>query len=319
MSYHYLIFDVNLLFNQAYNAINSKLKGELQKVDVDELNCVYPQSLVESILRINSIIDKYGSKESHCYFLFDNPDTMINIRKLITSGEYKKSREQKGIQKKLYATLDLLFNIIINYNDKWSALKGESLEADDLTKPLIDILNIDKDSKCLCVSSDLDWARNISNNVHWFNWKRIYDAETFRLKFGYDPVGNKVQMDKTIRGDKSDNIKPALPNLPTDLLLHIINTYSNINDLIDNCQSDLKLKNWTAKILKNRKALTDNYDLTDFLEYQKDIKNEMVQGQCNPAFLDIFYSSLNMEKESWFSDFEKKQNEPQDICGHYLP
>ena len=170
-SYHYLIFDVNLLFHQAYNSLLSE-KSNLTKVDFQDF-VIFPQVIKESIHRINSIINRYGTKESKVYLLFDNPDTQINIRKLISQGEYKKTREQKGIQRQLFATLDILFNIVIHYNGNWNALKGESLEADDLTKPLVELLKPDKDTKCLCISTDRDWARNIANNIHWCNWSKV--------------------------------------------------------------------------------------------------------------------------------------------------
>ena len=56
-------------------------------------------------------------------------------------------------------------------------------------------------------------------------------------------------MYKCIHGDKSDCIENAVPYLPKEILLYIVNTYSDLKSLFSNLWSDDKIpKQWKLKI-----------------------------------------------------------------------
>ena len=51
-------------------------------------------------------------------------------------------------------------------------------------------------------------------------------------KYKFSPSGNKIKLYKAIHGDKSDNIENAVPYLPENILLDIINNFQDVNDFL---------------------------------------------------------------------------------------
>jgi len=82
------------------------------------------------------------------------------------------------------------------------------LEADDLVKPVLQ--HRLKGKSVLLVSTDLDWAKEISEKVHWYkSWNEVISPEQLSEKLDFHVTEASLVAYKAIYGDNSDNI----PNL----------------------------------------------------------------------------------------------------------
>ncbi len=306
--YKHIIWDTNNLYYRAYSVTSSK-HANIEGVKI------FTGGIVESLNRIKDLQNRYGYDNSKHYFLFDNPDTAINIRKFLSDGKYKQSRYEKKVKDGLHKTLNILAEILKNYSDNFYILWSERLEADDLTLPLLRNFKLNEDERALLISSDLDWARNISEYSHWFNWKKLYDINVFKDQYKYKPSRESIILYKTIRGDKVDDISPGMPYLPKKLLPHIVSNYSNVQDLITNMWDDPVIPSeWCRKIKEHKLELLTNQPLIDFIEIDKPVSEIINTCKRNEKQCRIWFKALNMSPESWmqtekeFKDsFFKKQ------------
>lgn len=268
MQYKYLIIDAQNLY---WRAVTAALKKCLDNKD----DRIYTNSLQNFLDRVNELKNKFGTYESHVYLLFDNPLSIINKRKKIDI-EYKHSREEKNVPKNFYKTLDMLQEILHIYKNNFYIIKCEGLEADDLVYPILQEINKDnKEENKIVISADMDWARalGVDKKAHWYNFVEIFTQDNFKNQYGFSPDGKKIQMFKAIHGDNSDAVPNAVPYLPREILLDIIERYNSIDDLLKDLWSTCGYpQNWKLKINEAAKRLKINYRLVDFMNYSyKDI------------------------------------------------
>jgi hypothetical protein len=308
MKYRYIIIDVNNLFWRSV-VDSGKLFSVNQANSKIEVDSLFQGIVQESLKRVKYLSDKFGYSDSDYYFLMDNPNSQINRRKIISEGQYKHARDKKKVPEQFYKTLNIFAEILKVYSDNYYIVRSEGLEADDLTFPVIKQLNFDYYNRGIVISADLDWARNIQEFCHWFNWIEVYDFSSFEKKYGYPPLGNRIKMVKSISGDSSDSIPPGVPYFPKDLMYKLIEKYNSINELLQNLWRDPDIPDqWKKKIFENSTQLQINYQLVDFIPINKPLENFIVKGQRNIKECRIWFNVLKLPLEDWMMS-EKEQQE----------
>lgn len=236
LNYSNLIIDANNLFWHCYLKDISKT--------------------ISNIERTISFLYKFCNSNTKWYFLFDNPESKINIRKSIDKN-YKHKREKRISPKGAYELLDLWKKMLLYSSDLYYVGYLQGYEADDLVKPTLEIIQ----NETLMVSSDLDWARNITENVDWCDWKNIYNPHDFENKYGFYPSANKIKLFKALKGDASDHIPVGCKRLPKNVLYAILDKCDTVLDL-DQCNIPIKWKNAIKESIERIKI---NYNLVDYL------------------------------------------------------
>jgi 5'-3' exonuclease len=296
MQYKHLIIDVqNLYWRSVLNTFKN-LQNLSEKQEELNINSVI---IPETLKRIEQLKERFGEKDCQVYLLFDNPMSGLNRRKSIYQ-EYKHARDKRVIPPIFYRTLEFLEIILQYYNSNTFILRIDGLEADDLVQPLLEkILEIDKDNNCLLISADLDWSKSITENIHWFNYLQVFDINVFKEKYGFSPKGNKIQLYKAFHGDNSDNIPNAVPYLPKEVLLCLVNKFDSLSELltsifiVEECP-----KQWQIKIKEAEKQLKINYFLADFMKIEDDIRDYMIICEENIKVLKYWFNFLNIPLEA---------------------
>lgn len=291
MKYQYLIIDFNNLF---WRCTASSIENY---IDLEGLQ-IFNNTIALFFQRVRELRDQFGYETSEVYFLCDNPESHINIRKLITEGTYKHSRESKGLPINFYKTLNALIEIIRVYSDRFRIIKGDHLEADDLTYPLLKYLNDSSDKNFLVISVDMDWARNIDSNVHWFNYSKVYDKHEFIKKYGFNPIGKSIQLWKALKGDTSDCIENVIPFLPDEVLKDILNSFKDINDFYKNFWSKDYPQQWKIKLKEAEAKVRLNYQLVDFILVENLIEEHIYYCTENLKSLHFWFNALQLPMEN---------------------
>jgi 5'-3' exonuclease len=301
--YKYILIDGNNLFwrSWATNIAEVILKDEK----------IYSGGIATFISRLNQLINMFSYVDDvKIYLLFDNPTSTIKVRQEIDEN-YKSHQLNKKHDKEIYKTIEILIRILKCYSDKFYIVNCPNCEADDLTLPLIKYLKISDDAfsdKVLCISNDLDWARNIDINIHWYNFNEVYTIDSFEKEYGFKPNDNKIKMYKAMRGDKSDNISIGLPYVKEDTVIDILNKYSTIDLLIDGLNISDYSDSVKKKIRENSIQLRTNYQLVDFSPIENDITEYISICKKRIGELKIWYKALDIELESWMKSKAEMQN-----------
>lgn len=298
MKYSNIVIDANNLFWRSVSIAINKF------ITFEEFP-LYVGGIQTFLNRVKQLQETYGRKDSQIYFLFDNPFSKINLRKIITEGKYKHPRKSKQIPEQVYKSLMILIEVLKNYSDNYHIAQAASLEADDLTLPLSQHL---EDKKILFISADLDWARNITETQHWYNYDLVYNIKNFEKQYGFEPTGNKIKMFKTIRGDASDAIEPGLPHMGIELVRYIVNTYNDLDDLMHGLHVDTTINNdWKRKIEASISQLRVNYQLVDFIPVAKPISESLLHCKRVPAQANIWHKVLQLPIEPWMQSKQERK------------
>lgn len=293
MKYQHIIIDATNLWWRSFVV---SIKDCITTDETKLASCAIDHTL--KMLR--NLQKKFAYNSSDIYLLFDNPETVLHIRKLIDS-EYKSTRLKKSVPKGIYEALAIFVEILKSYSNKFHVIKVPSLEADDLTDPLIKQLQIDENNKALLISNDLDWARNITEDVDWYNYNEIYTITSFNKKFGFDPSkGKAIQLYKAIHGDKSDNITNAVPYIPTEILLQIVNQFESVDDLYFNLWKECCIvpRQWKLKLQEAENDVRKNFTLVDFVILDIELRQYIIDCKRNVKLLKIYFESLELPLES---------------------
>lgn len=271
--FNYLLIDGSNLYHRSYHLFKPIGKN-----------------IVQDLLKtVDKIYEDFCNDKTIIYFIFDNSQSQINIRKNI-DPLYKSNREK--LDKEIYKYHNIFIELLKVKNDNYKILMAGSLEADDLVKPLIDYLYFSKDTyyKTLLISNDMDWSRNINDNVYWYNWSKVYNKEEFYSKYNFFPSEEGIKIYKAIKGDSADNISPSILNFPMVELVKICNdayefkSYKDFMIYIEKIQND-KIK---QLIKSNIRSIKRNYSLVDFIDIKINISEYM--KSCKQ--IDIQYRLL---------------------------
>ena len=306
MKYKYLIIDMSNLFWRCV----VKSSDNFLTIEGHEIYNFVIQNVLE---RIKELRERFGYDDSKLYFLLDNSQSKINIRKILDS-EYKHSREYKNVPKHLYSTLNFFIEILKCYSDDFYFVNEDGFEADDLTLPikeyLYDVHRDDiGDNFLLFISNDLDWARNIDIYCHFFNFYNLYTVQSFKEKYKFSPEGKNIQIYKTLKGDKSDNIQIPIPYLPEEVVLYIIETYNNIDHFYRNLMNDKDISDkWCKRFLEEEEQIRKNWNLVDFILLDKNVEKIIFKCKENIKKLRFWFDLLKIPYESRMVDVEKDKN-----------
>jgi 5'-3' exonuclease len=288
---NFVIDGTNAFFRSIHRTLRLTKNWENQF----EKFCRFP---IEDFLRHTiNLVDEYGYQNSTVYFLFDNPDSAYKFRKMISEGHYKHSRKKNGAGEHVYLILNILVNILKEFSDNYRVVSAIGLEADDLTLPVQQHIDPGQHNKALFVSVDLDWARNIDDtrSSHWFNWSRVYTERVFFQEYGFNPRGNALKLYKAIHGDTADCIQNAVPRLPKETLIQIVEKFKDVDDLFQNFSRLETTKEWKLRIKDAENQIRINYQMVDFFPIETPLEEMLHECKHNKEALRQWYEMLDSE------------------------
>jgi len=261
-----------------------------------------------TIISIKKLQREFLDDNGKIFILADNPLSTALMRKEIDPS-YKINRIKENSE--FYRGIDYLLMILESYSDQFYIVRKEKVEADDCVPPLIKTL--DKTEKILLVSTDMDWARCIHYEgyyVDWYNRKEIMSNSKFIDKYGFPPTERNIITFKCIRGDSSDFIDIGVPNIPSELVMKLLD-YGDVHDIIRDCHYISFLsKKWRDEIYERKGRLYLNYQLVSFIPISpEDIKLHILKGSRKKKNLKILYTSLHLPIEKIDYDLYKELEE----------
>ena len=291
MSYSKIVLDVNNIYHRAHyvsgNNTHTLANGER----------IATGGIYNSLKMIRRVVSEFGEDYTTVYCLFDNSDSRQTKRKDI-DPEYKANRDKK--EHAFYKALNILHLILLSYDDRFITIQVPEHEADDIVKTVVDMKT--KYEYMLLVSQDMDWAREISEKVHWAKYSdtyEIYDPERFKSEYGFEPSREKVVLYKALDGDSSDNIERPVYGLRKDVIERLVQDFDNVEDLMYSLKSLSYLSDkWKEKVKDALARIKLNYDLINYSDLTKEeVEDNIVEGSFKPKKLQSLYESLGFDIE----------------------
>ncbi len=287
--YDVLIIDVSNLYYRSFYSCQSR--GFTSKT-------LYQKTIEQTLKSLNNLEIKYGWEWNKVYLLFDNPTSRSNLRSEISS-EYKANR--KKMPKMFYDYLNYLKTLLLSYSSDYKVVFAQMLEADDLVQPIIEILD-PKDSIML-VSADLDWSRSIYHNerdIVWYNFKKIFDKDEFKIEFGFPPTIDKIILYKCLTGDDSDGIKKVVRQLSNENIKQLCNDFNTVEEVYVNVNSIKYLtQTFKYRIQENIEGLRINKKLIEYINIKSFGNIESFIHDCSfkASELKLFYTGLKIDEK----------------------
>lgn len=305
--YDFIIFDCYNIFYRASYVAEKNGSDTIKDSQTKEI--IHTNGIVKFMQMINSYISKYGKEDVKLIFLMDNAKTSVTRYRKVLSEEYKKKRQIQPDW--FYRELDFIQLILTNYIDG-ELYRIQFLEADDYCSPLIKAKVKDTD-KVLMISDDMDWCRNLADNVHQYKGKEIWTKELFLERMNFEASYSNICFYKTFYGDDSDNIIGALKNLPKPFFKEIISKFDNPNDFIAHVSElDFLDMGWRMKIEKEENNIHLNWNLVknaDISSTQLSSFSQKCEFKKNK--LSMIYATLNVVGK--FDDRIKLESKEGDI------
>lgn len=282
--YDNLIIDTNNLFARAYFVCN---KEKIKQQDI--LN----HAVLLCANMIISLKNEYLLETGTIYLLADNPVSKTVMRKKL-DDQYKANRSIKESDG-YYRAIDYILLLFSYYSDQFLCSRIKIMEADDLVPAIIKTLPTT--NKILLVSTDMDWAANMTPTIDWLDKKEVYTQTSFRKRYHFTPTANTVTLFKSLLGCTSDNI-PGIKDITEQVALNIVENFIDVFELLDciskNTEKSYLLSDFVKKILtSNKTRLITNHNLVYFNYVdESEIKQATIKGSFNPHALTILYKSL---------------------------
>lgn len=234
MLYDYIVIDSANLF---YRCLGENEAAEQVVRKMISFTEDLRQSLNDTLYIIFDPISEYDLGESKS-FKFPSSE-----RKKIDEN-YKANRQYSS----LYYQSILLYKKFYTYRgDKVKTIYSQEYEADDFVEPLLEMIGPNK--KVALISTDYDWSRYISDDVHMINkgLDKPYSIKDFEEKFLFKPTKASITLYKALYGDESDNIKGSiyldktkLVNNIKELCYNYIKEVADMNKSLEDVEKDLK-------------------------------------------------------------------------------
>lgn len=234
MLYDYIIIDSANLF---YRCLGKNETAEQVVRKMISFTEDLRQSLNDTLYIIFDPISEYDLGESKS-FKFPSSE-----RKKIDEN-YKANRQYSS----LYYQSIILYKKFYTYRgDKVKTIYSQEYEADDFVEPLLKMIGPNK--KVALISTDYDWSRYISDDVHMINkgLDKPYSIKDFEEKFLFKPTKASITLYKALYGDESDNIKGSiyldktkLVNNIKELCYNYIKEVADMNKSLEDVEKDLK-------------------------------------------------------------------------------
>ena len=234
MLYDYIVIDSANLF---YRCLGKNETAEQVVRKMISFTEDLRQSLNDTLYIIFDPISEYDLGESKS-FKFPSSE-----RKKIDEN-YKANRQYSS----LYYQSIILYKKFYTYRgDKVKTIYSQEYEADDFIEPLLEMIGPNK--KVALVTTDYDWSRYISDDVHMINkgLDKPYSIKDFEEKFLFKPTKASITLYKALYGDESDNIKGSiyldktkLVNNIKELCYNYIKEVADMNKSLEDVEKDLK-------------------------------------------------------------------------------
>lgn len=278
---------------------------------VDVFNLYYRRARYaldnSAIALSNSMIDyierevkKHQAKDKPFYLLFDP----IAKNDLGLDNSFRFSTERKDImanykanRKKNPGLLQVVDTIRKYYSHRGNEVVeviSSKYEADDYVETIIKDLG--PSAKVAMVTTDLDWARFLSDNVSMINegFDKPFTSKAFIDKYNFIPTVASVSMFKALFGDASDNIQGALmtkklKNARAVKLkaFEFVQELGNNKSLLDDVEERLKKYVFAELIEKENKSKEEAFVLellsTDpkfSLQSTVDLNLQVIKTRC---------------------------------------
>lgn len=214
---------------------------------------VYKESICSFINSVEDLIKKYLHSDGNVYLLFDNYHSRLDMQSMLTFSSrkeldesYKNNRKKES--KEFYNSINLIRYYYLIGPSKFHTLQISNLEADDLVKPLLSILNKNNiNQTSLLVTSDLDWGRYLTNNVKWIPKldESVETVQSLSSRCGFPIDEPSIIMYKALFGDASDNIKSTINKTSSNesQFIEFLKENKDINSIPILC----KCNDWTSK------------------------------------------------------------------------
>ena len=234
MLYDYIVIDSANLF---YRCLGKNEAAEQVVRKMISFTEDLRQSLNDTLYIIFDPISEYDLGESKS-FKFPSSE-----RKKIDEN-YNANRQYSS----LYYQSIILYKKFYTYRgDKVKTIYSQEYEADDFVEPLLEMIGPNK--KVALISTDYDWSRYISDDVHMINkgLDKPYSIKDFEEKFLFKPTKASITLYKALYGDESDNIKGSiyldktkLVNNIKELCYNYIKEVADMNKSLEDVEKDLK-------------------------------------------------------------------------------
>ncbi|MDA3855581.1 MAG: hypothetical protein PF569_04945 [Candidatus Woesearchaeota archaeon] len=284
--YDTLIIDCNNLYHRAY-------KGDSAMQTIYNNTKLQTQGISGSLERIQTYIKKYLKEGGKIYFLFDDSNGGEKIDDKLLGYKSNRKKEHKAF----YRSLDYLEFILRHYMDNSYILRTPSIEADSWVKPLLEYER-DKDKKNLMISTDMDWAGNLSENTHWYSFynKEIFTISEFENKYKFKPTESAVCFYKSFYGDASDNIEGRYTQMTPKKFNYIIDNFKNMKGFLQGCrEKSIEVFNEAiyTRMEREKYNLTTNWELIAFKEISKSVlEHNLLKTKVNLLKLNSMYQAL---------------------------
>lgn len=259
MKYSKIIIDGHNLYHRNYH-VNKNLTFNV------EGHTIITGGVYGFLRSLNMLKREYLSEAGQVYILFDNSHSKIESRRKL-DPEYKNNRSE--LPKSFYRGVEFLQLILLRYDNDQFLVYRHSYEADDLVESIIS--QFSEYDRTLLVSTDLDWARSIRDNVHWLSKDTLYTPKSFEKEFSFPPSHSNVCFYKAFKGDPADNIKNPIPRFPFETLTDaIMPQYRDVYELYEGIHSGSLREsigeNWVEKLKDSevREQLYRNWELVAF-------------------------------------------------------
>lgn len=243
---------------------------------------IYKDSICNFIDKVEDLKGKYLKSDGQVYLLFDNYFSKADLRSMYMFANrkelvesYKANRKKES--KEFYNSLNFLRYFYLIGPEQYHTIRIDNLEADDLVKPLFEKIGvIGGDTSALMVTTDLDWARYLSESVDWlprFN-ETPEDVRMLSDKLGFKVTEKSIIAYKALFGDPSDNIK--------GIVTHNSKNLEEFKELMEKCNTADELlflaratfnteeKSILGTVRDNEKAYIINMQLVDTIACSKE-------------------------------------------------
>lgn len=227
MKYDLVIFDLLNHYYRYYTGLKESI------VSIGGVP-VKIQGLTGTLRYLHSAFNQFANEGAKRVVLVDNFTSGVARRKSIDGG-YKANREYSP---EMFAALPYLMTLMkFGFGQDTMIVQCKGYEADDLLPAVL--RNLDSNKTSIFLTTDMDWARCLSERAVWYDMKTEWTVKRFKEAYGFHPTEQNIIRYKAYRGDDGDNVPIGLPGVHKAKLLKLID-YGTPQQVFD----DLPIIDW---------------------------------------------------------------------------
>jgi len=257
--YDHIIIDSHNLAYTVFYSPNLKEENSSKILKMNERR-LFPYFIKNYLDTIKMLKAEYLKPDGEITLLFDNHHSREEIKKLLkplkmsenrrkVNPLYKSKRKPESME--FYNSIEQIRYLMCISEPMYHTGRIPNLEADDLVKPVIDLVRETKpNATVLLVTNDSDWCRYLDEGTQYLPklFDRPLGVESFKEKNGFDPQIEKVILYKVLYGDDADNIEAVFPEFDKETRKYILNTFDSTADFLVLGSLDDNLKAYSDSI-----------------------------------------------------------------------